>query len=179
MDKWTKSLEYITTQFKNSFQYLSEEQLNWKPSAKKWSIAQIVDHLIVINETYFPIFDKLEQGAFKPPIHARFSFFVNPMGDMIYNSIKPENKKKNKTLPIWEPTKSNIDKLIIERFEWHQEQLIQRIQRLKPLLEKGTVIHSPGSKLIVYSLEKAIDIIVTHEQRHFLQAVCISELLPK
>jgi uncharacterized damage-inducible protein DinB len=39
------------------FQTLSEEQFNWKPNTKSWSIAQCLDHLIVSNEKYFPVFE--------------------------------------------------------------------------------------------------------------------------
>ena len=38
------------------------------------------------------------------------------------------------------------------------------------MLGKGVVISSPANKNIVYKLETALDIITTHEKRHFEQA---------
>lgn len=44
------------------------------------------------------------------------------------------------------------------------------IKNSEDLLVNGIVISSPANKNIVYKLETAFNIIVTHEQRHFEQA---------
>jgi hypothetical protein len=41
---------------------------------------------------------------------------------------------------------------------------------MHPYLNGKTVIASPASKMIVYTLDTAFDIIVTHERRHLEQA---------
>jgi hypothetical protein len=46
----------------------------------------------------------------------------------------------------------------------------KKIEEAKELVAKGTVIASPANKNIVYKLETAFDIIVSHEQRHLEQA---------
>ena len=50
-----------------------------------------------------------------------------------------------------------------------ESNLIKEIKSVEALLENGVVIHSPASKMIVYKLETAFDIIVTHEKRHLQQ----------
>jgi len=65
------------------------------------------------------------------------------------------------------------------RFKNHQEALKQRIKEVDDLVKKGTVISSPANKIIVYKLETAFDIIVTHEQLHLEQAKEILNLLKK
>lgn len=75
-----------------------------------------------------------------------------------------------KTFPMWEPTRSNLQEDIWSRFEGSQMELKQMIQSCSDLLESGTVISSPANKNIVYKLETAFDIIVSHELRHFEQA---------
>ena len=44
------------------------------------------------------------------------------------------------------------------------------IENSKDLLEKGTIISSPANNNIVYKLRTAFEIIVAHEQRHFVQS---------
>ena len=39
----------IREKFKSAFASLSEEQLNAKPEGEKWSVAQIVEHVAVVN----------------------------------------------------------------------------------------------------------------------------------
>ena len=75
-----------------------------------------------------------------------------------------------KTFPVWEPGVSTIKGDILKTFEDHQKELKKKIEDAKEWLEKGIIIASPANRNIVYKLETAFDIIVTHEQRHMEQA---------
>jgi hypothetical protein len=124
----------------------------------------------VINESYYPVIKSVREGTYKLPFIGKIGFMVNSMGKMILNAVEPTRKKKMKTFPIWEPTKSEISSDILAKFEKHQEELKKMISDSKDLVEKGAVISSPANKNIVYKLGTAFDIIVTHEQRHLEQA---------
>jgi hypothetical protein len=170
MQRWAPQIDSITKDFKTEFGNLTGSQLNWKPNATTWSVAQNLDHLIVINKTYYPIIQQIRQNSYEVPWIGRISFMVNFIGKMILNSVRPDRKRKMKTFPLWEPSTSNISSDILERFEKHQSELKQLIDDCSDLLAKGAVISSPANKHIVYKLETAFDIIVTHERRHFEQA---------
>ncbi|MFM9945137.1 MAG: DinB family protein [Bacteroidia bacterium] len=172
----TQEIDQITENFTTTFRHLTEQQLNFKPNPTTWSIAQNIDHLIVINETYYPVIKAVRENRYQLPFIAKFNFMVNWLGKMILNSVEPLRKRKIKTFAIWEPSASNIDKNILEKFAHHQTQLKQWIIDSKDLLEIGTIISSPANKNIVYKLEMAFEIIVTHEQRHFAQAKEILDL---
>jgi hypothetical protein len=169
-DHWTNKIDETTAAFKASFGGLSAEKLNWKPNTQTWSIAQNMDHLIVINETYNPVISALKKGTYKKPFMGNIGFMVNFLGKTILDAVNPDRKKKMKTLPIWEPAKSEISPDILMRFEKHQEELKNMIAGCKDLLDQGIVISSPANKNIVYKLGAAFDIIVTHEKRHLEQA---------
>ena len=169
-EKWTDKTDEITNGFRRMFGELTTEQLNWKPNEQTWSIAQNMDHLIVINETYYPVIKAVRQGNYKIPFIGKIGFIVNSIGKMILNAVEPTRKKKIKTFSIWEPSKSAIEGNILKRFEKHQSELKEMIKSSHDLLDKGTVISSPANKNIVYKLETAFDIITTHEQRHLEQA---------
>ncbi len=166
----TNELDQVTESIKNEFGKLSGEDLNKKPSPEEWSIAQNIDHLIVINETYYPIFKQLHEGTFQLPFIGKLGFYVKWMGNFILKAVEPTRVKKMKTQSIWEPSTSEIDASIIQKFEAHQEQLKKHIQSCSRFIEEGVVIYSPASKAIVYTLEQAFNIIVTHEKRHLNQA---------
>lgn len=179
MKHWIHQIDNTTTAFQTLFGALTTEQLNWKPNASTWSIAQNIDHLIVINQTYFPLLADLKAGTFKPPFIARFSFIVSFIGKTILNAVKPDNKKKIKTFTIWEPTESKITGDILALFSKHQDQLKQEMEAAKDFLQQGTVIYSPANKNIVYTLETAFDVITAHEVRHLEQAKEVLALLQK
>lgn len=177
IQQWITQIDQTTNAFAKHFGTLSHEELNWKPHPETWSIAQNIDHLIVINESYFPILTDVRAGRFKAPFLARFGFVVSFLGKAILNAVEPTRKKKAKTFAIWEPSNSQISEDIVQRFTMHQTELKQQIASSKALLQARTIIASPANKNIVYSLETAFDVIVTHEQRHLAQAQEVLRIL--
>ncbi len=168
--RWNEKIDSITNDFIREFRNLNSEQLNWKPDSDTWSIAQNIDHLIVINESYYPVIQSIRDNSFKLPFWGKLGFLVNFFGKFILKSVQPDRKRKMKTFPMWEPSKSEIAGDILGRFQKHQAELKVLIDNSKDLFESGTVISSPANKNIVYTIETAFDIIVIHEQRHFEQA---------
>ena len=177
MKNWTAILDNITKQSQTEFGGLTTEQLNWKPNSGTWSIAQNIDHLIVVNETYYPVLTSLKDETYKTPFIAKIGFIVSFLGKTVLKAVQPDRRKKMKTFPIWEPSESKVGDDILKRFEVHQNELKQKIENAKELVERGIVISSPANRNIVYKLETAFDIIVSHEQRHFEQAKEILSLL--
>ena len=169
-DKWINEIDRLTSDFKTTFSELSTEELNWKENELKWCIAQNIEHLICINESYYPVIESIRKEEYKRPLLGKIGFVVNLFGRMILKSVQADRKKKMKTFPIWEPRKSNIADDILTRFEVHQDELKQMIINSQDLLKKDIVISSPANVNIVYKLNVAWDIIIAHEQRHLLQA---------
>lgn len=169
-DRWTENIDEITEEFLQSFGHLTLAQLNWKPNPEVWSIGQNIDHIITINGTYFPVISATSSGTSALPFLSKFPFMVSFLGRIVLKSVQPDGQKKIKTFPIWEPTSSGIQSDIWDRFERHQAELKALIQSSSDLVDKGTVISSPANKNIVYKLETAFDIIVSHERRHVKQS---------
>jgi hypothetical protein len=169
IDQWTREIEAITTQVKSIVENIDNEFLNWKPLADQWSVLQVLDHLITVNSSYFPVADQLRSGAYKPPFLGRINFFVNLFGKLILKSVQPEETKKTKTFPIWRPETSQLDADVIDKFVDTQSELIHWIQDNVDLIEQNPVISSPASNNVVYRFQVMLDIIVAHEKRHLLQ----------
>ncbi len=164
-----------TEAFIQAFGALTPEQLNWKPKANDWSVGQVIDHIIVVNTSYFHIPEQIRAGTYKYPFVAKLGFFPKMMGNMIYKSVLPETKRKQATLNIWEPAQSDISPDILQQFEVHQHEFSQFIADNQDFVEKGTLVCSPANKLIVYSWERAFEIMLAHEERHFQQAMVVME----
>lgn len=177
-NKLIKHIDTITAKFMESFGDLNEESLNWKPDAATWSIAQNIDHLIQLNSSYFPAFENLKKGKQQLPFIARFRFVVSFFGKMISKSVDPDRKKKMKTFGLWEPEKDSFQKRILTDFKENQEELKRYIVESDDLISQGAVISSPVNRNIVYKLETAFEIIITHEERHYNQAKEIQDQIP-
>lgn len=175
-ERWTGQLDKLTSDFKQSFGSLPIEALNWKPNHNTWSIGQNIDHLIVVNGTYHPIIEAIRQGTYKLPFLARFDFMVSFLGRTVLKAVQPDRRKRMKTFPIWEPLESKIKEDIWERFESSQNELKSLILSCSDLLEKRTIISSPANRNVVYTLDTAFDIIVSHERRHFEQSMDVERI---
>lgn len=151
-------------------------QLNWKPGADQWSIAQCFDHLVTSNETYFKIFEKILSGQKKKTVWESFPWLPGFWGRMLINSLDPKTTRKMKAPKIFHPSSSAIDEGIIRRFVDQQDQIIGYMRATEHLDLEKIIISSPVTKVVTYSLMDAYTIIVVHEKRHFLQAIRVAEL---
>lgn len=170
MTNWTTQLDNIAEELITHLGRLNFEKLNWKPNKDTWSIAENLNHLIIVNESYFPIFESLEQGNYKAPIISKFGFLVSLCDKIVLNAVQPERKKKMKIFKIWESSINQIEENILHKFISHNYVLKEKIMNTSLFAESGTVIASPANGCIVYNLKTTFDIIILHEKRHLVQA---------
>lgn len=178
ISKWHERLDAVTAQVKSEFGELLKEQLNWKPSAEKWSIAEVLEHLVLVNQSYEVVLADAANGNSNPGFTAKIPFIVNMLGNAIYKSVEPTRAKKMKTFAVWQPESSNVDQDVLLQFLEYQDVLKGLITKNKKLLEDDVVIPSPANRFIVYKLRKAVEIVVSHEERHLNQALEVKGLLP-
>lgn len=100
---WKAHIDQNTNLVQELFSKIPEQQLNFQPNNQTWSIAQNLEHLIVINESYYPILNELHNDEYSAPFQAKFKFLVNFFGSFVLKSVEPSRRKKMKTFPIWEP----------------------------------------------------------------------------
>lgn len=160
----------VTAEFKDTFGHLTPAQMNYKPNSSVWSVAQNIEHLIKVNDSYLPTFDAIEAGTNKLTFFGKFKWWQKMCGNMILKSVEPTREKKIGTFPIWQPAMSDSSENILDEFEAHQQGLCAVIDRNKVHIENGVAIASPANANIAYTAAKALDIIVTHERRHLQQA---------
>ena len=165
-----QELTQLTQEFVQAFGSLTEAQLNWKPTPNTWSVGQIVDHLITANSTYFPIFEAIQEDRYPTRFYERLPFLPSFFGKLILKSVQPEAERKTKTVPVFEPTQSNVPADILPTFQHHQETLKEWVGKMEQLYTTNIVITSPAAKVAIYTLEDALKIIVAHEWRHLKQA---------
>ncbi len=177
--KWIEQIDQLTALFQEQFGSLINQELNWKPSPNTWSIAQNIEHLILINKTYINVFSELKSGKIKLPFYCKINFISAFFGKLILDGVEPERKKKAKTFPIWFPSESEVEADILEQFSKNQSALKLYIRELESFFKENTIIHSPVSKRIILPLSMTFEILITHENRHFNQAKEVLGLLQK
>jgi hypothetical protein len=162
--------EAIAGDAKILFGHLNPEQLNWKPAADSWSVAQCLDHLISSNLGFYPVFDRILKGEHQKTFLHRMPFMPAFLGKMLIKAVSPDYNRKVKAPSLIQPSTSSIDPQIVERFVTNQRETLAKMKSLKDRDPADLIITSPVASMVVYSLLDAFRLIVAHERRHFAQA---------
>jgi len=164
----------IASEAKSSFGNLSESQLNWKPSADRWSVAQCFDHLLQSNKGYLPIIDSVLAGK-KPTLLERVPVFPGLLGKLLIKQLDPTTTRKLKSPKNFVPAQSDISASVIDDFVDQQNTIVQKMKSTDHLNLEKIIITSPAVSAVTYSLMDAYRVIVVHEARHFQQAKRVTE----
>lgn len=176
MKEIISELQTIAEKTKSTFGNLSTEQLNWKPNPKSWSVGQCFEHLIITNNLYFPAIQKVIDGNHRNNFFSKIPFSTNLIGALMKNSLKPEQARKMKTFKIFEPAMSDVSETIFNDFAENNRKLIAMIEACKDLEVHQIKIPEPLSPALNLRLNDAFEILVLHEQRHFLQAERVMQM---
>jgi hypothetical protein len=171
-----EALKAIGEEARQTFGALSAAQLNWKPGAEQWSVGQCFEHLIKTNRSFFPTLEQLARGERRGRAWERLSPFSGFFGKVVLKSLAPESPRKFKAPSGLRPSASAVDAAVIEQFAAHQGELAELMRATAAGVDlKRTVVTSPVSGFVTYSLLDAFRIVVMHERRHFAQARRVTE----
>lgn len=164
----------VANEARSTFGHLSPSQLNWKPSAERWSVAQCFDHLLTSNRGYLPIIDNVLAG-YKRTFWQSMPVLPGLMGKLLVKSMDPASTRKVKAPKRFQPAQSDISASVINDFVAQQKQIVDKMKSTEHLDLEKIVITSPAAGVVIYSLMDAYRLIVVHEQRHFQQAKRVTE----
>jgi hypothetical protein len=152
------------------FGALDEQQLNWRPDATRWSVAQCFDHLLNANREMFQAIDAAMDGSHPPTVWQRLPILPRVFGSLLINSVTPEAKRKLQAPRKAVPSSSAIDGRIIDRFIAYQPEAAARVRSLDGREPARVIMVSPFASFITYSVLDGCRIIAAHQRRHFEQA---------
>src|SRR5689334_20364489 len=164
----------VAADAKSTFGNLSSVQLNWKPSAERWSVGQCFDHLLTSNKGYLPIFNDVLKGR-KQSFWESMPLLPGLAGKLLIKSLDPATTRKLKAPKRFEPAQSDINASVINDFVDQQNQIVEKMKATKHLNLDKVIITSPALAVVTYSLMDAYRVIVVHEHRHFQQARRVTE----
>lgn len=152
-------------------------QLNWKPSAEQWSVGQCFDHLLTTNAAYFPSFEQLVKGEKQITFWERLPVLPSLFGRLMIRALDPRATRKLKAPAVFRPASSDVSGDVVARFVAQQDRLSEYIKATAAHGRdlRRTIVTSPVSPLITYSLRDGYHLILLHERRHLAQARRVTE----
>jgi DinB family protein len=164
----------VAREAKDTFGRLTPAQLNWKPSAERWSVAQCFDHLLSANKGYLPEIDNVLAGK-KRRFWERMPVLPGLMGKFLIKAVDPASTRKVKAPKVFQPAQSDISGSVIDDFVAQQATIIEKMKATAHLDLERIIITSPVAPVVVYSLMDTYRVIVVHNRRHFEQARRVTE----
>ena len=153
-----------------TFSSLDTRQLNWKPDAARWSVAQCFDHLLEMNALMLQAAaDALD--ATKPrSVWQRLPLLPSLLGPMMVRSQSPQARRRNTSPAPGRPSSGEISPDIVQRFLDQQRTLVASLQAADEHHASRSVMASPFIKVICYSVLDGWRLVFAHGRRHVDQA---------
>jgi len=159
----------VASEAKDTFGRLTPAQLNWKPAAERWSVAQCFDHLLTSNKGFIPIIDNVLAGH-KRTFWQSMPVLPGLMGKLLIKSLDPVKGRNLKAPAKFQPAQSDISSSVIDDFVAQQATIVGKMKATAHLELEKIIVSSPVTSVMTYSLMDAYRVIVVHERRHFQQA---------
>ena len=146
---------------------LAAEQLAWAPPTGGWGIGQVLEHLVVVADSYYRVLRPLIYRAGTPvaPL-GRNQWDPTWMGSLLVSSLR--SKRRMPAPKIWrvgpEPRAE-----VLRAFLEHQQILVQLMRAAAALDWNRVRFSSPANRLLRLNLGDGFTALVVHSQRHTLQ----------
>ncbi len=156
---------------------LSEEQLRWRPQPGRWSIAELLVHLNLTNQTYVPVIEaSLREGRSRGLTAPAQPFELGFVGAQFARSMEPQRIKMRAPKMI-RPLLQGPALEALPQFLRSQEMVARAMDASDGLDLASVRFTSPYFRLLRLSVIAGFGVITAHERRHLWQAEQILTLL--
>ncbi|HEX5704222.1 MAG TPA: DinB family protein [Pyrinomonadaceae bacterium] len=150
---------------------LTQQQLNWKPDAKQWSIAQCLEHLAVTSRQFNSYFRQLiESARLKWPTNGAIPYRPSLVGGWLIKQVVPETTRKVPAPKVFKPSDSSSIQDPLGLFLKQQEEFVRFVHDSEGVDYNRARLRSPVTPLMRYSLADAFVVTIVHGYRHLAQA---------
>ncbi len=147
------------------FAVLTDEQLNWRASAKTWSIGQCIDHLNLTHDYYRP---KLADAWRKPAPATAASRYTPSFWGRIYMHFALNAKYSFPTAPEITPG-SAASRSVLADYTQRQRELLALIATAGSIDLTRTAV--PIAGIVQFNVGDCLKVLAFHDKLHIEQAL--------
>ncbi len=145
---------------------LSDEQLNWRSSPGRWSIAQCLEHLLTVHHLIEP---KLRVAVHTAPPSDK-PYRPGFLARLIIGSSEPPASVPMKSPKIYVPPVAATLTDLRPAVDAMQRELVGLAEATEGVNRSRPKIASPVTKIVRLGLGEWFDFLAAHERRHLWQA---------
>ncbi len=167
-------LDAVAQEAQAAFGGFDARQLNWRPDAAQWSVAQCFEHLLLANRLMLRAAEDALNGARPRTLWERLPILPRVLGRMLIRSQTPGAARKFTAPSKARPTASDIAADIIQRFVEQHRDAVTWLEALDERRAARVIMTSPFIKVITYSVLDGCRLVFAHDRRHLEQARNVS-----
>ncbi len=156
---------------------LKPDHWGMPPPAGGWSVAECLMHLNITSERYIPIIDEATRTLRSRGLTPNGALRRDLVGWVLSTMFEPPVRVRVKTLAPFVPPRVDPMPEVLERFDYLQGELLQRLDRGNGLALDRQKVTSPFNARVKYNLYSTFRIITAHQRRHLWQAERVSAAL--
>jgi hypothetical protein len=151
---------------------LSDEQMNWRPAAGRWSIAECFAHLDLIGRLYRPVLTTAIDKARKDNRLARGPFRLGFIGRKFIGSMEPPPKLKVRTVASMLPggLSAHNAAAVMDEFYVLGDTFTALMKSAEGLDLRRVRVRSVVTPLLRLGIGEWFAFLAAHERRHIWQA---------
>ena len=164
------AMRAVEREFVQVTQPLSDQQINWRPSDGRWSIAECLAHLTAIGRAYIPPIEQaIERGLARGYFGGR-DFEPGRIGRWLIAQMEPPPKRRMSAPRKIVPQRVESGSLVMSAYADMHRDLIRVVVSAKGLDLSRVKVSSPLMPLLRQPLGTWLGVLPAHERRHLWQA---------
>lgn len=149
---------------------LSDQQINWRPSDGRWSIAECITHLTATGRAYVPAIEQaVERGFARGRVGGR-DFIPGRIGRWLIAQMEPPPKRRMSAPGKIVPQRVEAAASVRSAYEEMHRELLRVVRNSEGLDLGGVKMGSPIMPLLRQPLGVWMGVLAAHERRHLWQA---------
>ena len=163
-------LDCMAQETQATFGGFNARQLNWRPDAARWSVAQCFEHLLTANRLMFRAAEEALNDARPRTLWQRLPVLPGVLGRMLIRSQSPNAARRFTAPSKSQPATSDIAADIIQRVVEQHGDAVAWVQAHDERDGARAIMTSPFMRVVTYSVLDGWRLILAHDRRHFEQA---------
>lgn len=157
---------------------IGDARFGWVPAPGRWSVGQVVNHLVIAGGSYLDRLEPLLADARARGLRDRGDYRPSWVGGLFVKSMEPPPRRRFKAPSIYRPSEPGpaLDRAReMSRLHALHDRIEAVIRAAAGLDLRRIRVVSPVTRLLRMNAGDAINVILTHERRHLYQLRKITE----
>jgi hypothetical protein len=149
---------------------LTDGQMAWRPTPRRWSVAECLDHVNVTVTKYLPRIEAMIADARARHLTGRGPFRHPFVGQWFIRMMEPPPRRKFRVPGVYAPRGERPVATLLPEFRRLRGELLARIREADGLDLAVVKTTSPAARFFTLTLGQCFGALAAHDRRHLWQA---------